>query len=287
MTKKWIAINLLLLGIAGLLEWQLLYSVRRFNAENSLAKIQPVQDMKRKIIQDSLPQLPPAKNYLPAEFASIPEKNIFSESRTKEEKTETAASGDMPTLMQKPVLVGVTIMDGERKASIIDPTSSPQQRDRRAQIKRVGDVYQGYTITDIAPDHIVLESGMRKEIIPLHEGSKQRSPGKTAILSTRVVPIGPGGASGGAAVTVGAAIGSPARSTAAPGAPSAVPAATGNAPVAIQAPARQVRQPVQTPSQPAALPAASQPTVQPAVPQVPGRQIIRTPFGDVIRPNRD
>ena len=87
MTKKWIAINLLLLGIAGLLGWQLRLSIRQFNAGNDPAKLQPARDIKQKLAQDKIQIQPaPAKTYLPAEFAVIPEKNIFSESRAKEEK---------------------------------------------------------------------------------------------------------------------------------------------------------------------------------------------------------
>ena len=188
MTKKWIAITLLLFVVTGLLGWQLYVSVLRFNAENDLSKIQPVRDIKQKIVQDkSLPRSAPSVNRTPAEFAVVPENNVFSESRTREEKTDGAASLEPPPLTQKPILVGVSIVDNQKRASIIDPSNPAQGRNRRSQIKRIGDVYRGYTITDIAPNHIVLESGTRKEIIPLHEGSKRQQGGKTPILSTRVV----------------------------------------------------------------------------------------------------
>ena len=41
MTKKWIAINVLLLAVTGLLARQLYLSVLRFDAENDLSRIQP------------------------------------------------------------------------------------------------------------------------------------------------------------------------------------------------------------------------------------------------------
>jgi hypothetical protein len=288
MTKKWIAISLLLLGITGLLEWHLLVSVRQFNADNDLARIQPVPDMKQRLVQEKLlPPLPPPRNYLTADFAVIPEKNIFSESRSAEEKTGSAAPQDSQPLMQKPVLVGVTIMDDERRASIIEPTRSPQDRNRRAQIKRVGDVYQGYTITSIEPDQIVLESGTRKEIIPLHEGFKRGLPGKTAILSTRVVPIGGGGASGGSPVGVVPGSGGPARI---PATPSGSPANISGRATALPGVGRissvPLGQTVPSASQPEAQP-VSPPTAQPKVQQAPDNRVIRTPFGDVIRPNRN
>ncbi len=284
MTKKWIAINLLLLGIAGLLEWQLLVSIRQFDNKNDPSRVQPGQNMKQQILAEKLlPQPVPVKNYQTADFSVIPDKNIFSDSRTREEKAEPVASPELPPLTQKPILVGVIIVDNQPRASIIDPTSAVQERIRRAQIKRIGDVYQGYTITDIASDHIVLESGTRREIIPLHEGTKRGPQGKTAILATRVVPFGAGGASGGTAVAaVVTGSGSPARTASAPAlAPTTVPAA-------VLAPAGQARQPVSGTSQTSVTqPAAAQPAAQPGASQVPGNRVIRTPFGDIVRPNRN
>jgi hypothetical protein len=253
--------------------------VLRFNAENDLAKIQPIRDMKSKIVPENPPsKLAPLKKYNPSEFAVVPETNVFSESRTKEEKVEIAAPPEPPPLAQKPILVGVTIEDNVKKASIIDPTSPQQDKNRRAQIKRIGDFYHGYTITDITLKHIVLESGTRKEIIPLHAGSKRTQGGKTSILSTRVVSFG-GGSSGGTPMSVGS--GTAVRTTVTP-VSSPPPAAQSGA--ISPAPAQQ-----RAPST-SATPAA----VRPAQQQIPpsgtdeqGRRVIRTPFGTIVRPDRD
>jgi hypothetical protein len=269
MTKKWIAIDLLLLGIAALIGWQLRLSIFQFNAENNVAKIQPARDTKQKIVQaQQIPQAVPVKNYNPAEFAAIPDKNVFSDTRSKEDKVEILPPPEPPPLAQKPILVGVTI-DTQPRASVIDPTV-PQGRDRRAQIKRIGDVYQGYTITDISPDHMVLESGTRKEIIPLHEGTKRVQQGKTPILSTRVVPFGGGGIAGGTPISISG------------GPPGAAPPRTTVAPVGSAAtgqtasPAAPARTNAATPTP--APPPAAQPQ------STPGVQILRTPFGDIRQP---
>ncbi len=289
MTKKWIAINLLLLGITGLLGWQFRLLVRQFNAGNDPAKLQPALNMKQKLTQEKIQTQPaPAKAYVSTEFAAIPEKNIFSETRTKEEKAEIAAPPEPPPLLQKPILVGVTIMDSQRRALIINPMSAGQDRNRRAEVKRIGDVYQGYTITDITSEHIVLESGARREIIPLHEGSKRGSPGKTAILATRVVSIGGGAASGGAPVSVVG--GSGARTATVPVGSSASSSAATTSPVGGVAPRQATPTTSQSTGQPtASQPTTSQPTVVQPAPQIqtPGNRVIRTPFGDVVRPNRN
>jgi hypothetical protein len=267
MTKKWIAIDLLLLAVAALLGWELRVSILQFNAENDLAKIQPARDMKQKVLQDKpVPKVVSVKNYNPAEFAVIPDKNIFSDTRSKEDKTETLTPPEPPPLAQKPILVGVTIDTQPRASIIINPTA-PQGRDRRAQIKRIGDVYQGYTITEITPERIVLENGTRKEIIPLHEGSKRGPQGKTPILSTRVAPIGGGSVTGGTLInaTAGSAAAPPRTAVAPVGTPAAASSGQTATPAA---PAAQQAQPAQTP----------------ATGTAPKPQGIRTPFGDIYYP---
>lgn len=283
MTKKWIAINLLLLVIAALLGWQLREAIIQFRAQNNLAKIQPAPDLKKKMLPEKqAPKAVSATNYNPADFAVIADKNLFSDSRTKEEKVENLAPPETPPLTVKPILVGITITDRERKASIIEPTSTPGRMDssnRRGQIKRVGDVYQGYTITEIQPDRMVLTSGTRREVIPLREGSKKPSAGKTPILSTRVVPIGQGGITGGTPVSIGG------TNIAGSSRPQAGPAA-GSTPTAVQptgqpgTAARVVTMPqITTQPQPAAAPTT--PAGDPGQ-----TRILRTPFGDVTRPIR-
>ena len=280
MTKKWIAITLLLFVAAGLLGWQLYVSVLRFNAENDLSKIQPIRDIKQKIVQDkSLPQPAPSVNRTPVEFTAIPENNVFSESRTREEKTEATAALEPPPLTQKPILVGVSIVDNQKRASIIDPSNPAQGRNRRSQTKRIGDVYRGYTITDITPNRIVLESGTRKEIIPLHEGSKRQQGGKTPILSTRVVSIGGGAVTGGMPVVVVGASPVSGRTATAPVSASAsgnTPQPVGGLPVGV--PQRTTPTNV-TPAQPPQVPTTET--------DAQGRRIIRTPFGNIVRPNRE
>jgi hypothetical protein len=276
MTKKWIAINLLLLAIAVLLGWQLRAAIIQYRAHNNTAKIQPALDLKKRM----LPEKQAAKAvsttiYSPADFSIIADKNLFSDSRSKEEKVENLAPPEPPPLAVKPILVGITITDRERKASIIEPGGMPgrgDDRGRRAQFKRIGDVYQGYTITEIQSDRIVLTSGTRREVIPLREGSKKASGGKTAILSTRVVPIGPGGITGGAPVSI---------SGANVGALSKAPAAGASPPAAQTPTTTRIGATVQPtpPTQPTTTPAAGSGGTTPS-------RIIRTPFGDIVRPER-
>jgi hypothetical protein len=284
MTKNWIAINLLLLSVVGLLGWRLSVSVFRFNEENNLAKIRPVNDPRQKKAPEKpLPQPSVPKILNSADFAVVPEKNIFSESRAREDKTDVAAIPETPPLAQKPILVGVTLTGDQKLASIIEPMGGTPGQNRRTQTKRIGDVYQGYAITEITLDHIVLESGTRKEIIPLHEGSKRSQGGKTPILSTRVVAIGGGSyaGAGAPATVISGSVPGVARPTPAPApAQSSVVVAPGQPAGGRATTTGQARvNPAATPQPQQTAPAQQQ------APAQGGRNVIRTPFGDIIRPN--
>ena len=265
MTKNWIAVSAFLMLISGLLGWQLYVAAKRFSAENALSKMQPVTDLKRIAPEGGLPPLQPPRRYNAAEFAAIPNQNVFSETRALEDKTDAQPPLPPPELNPKPTLLGVTISGNQRLALIVDPTIPTT---RQQVTKRPGDVYQGYVITDITESQMVLESGSRREIIPLFNGSKHAAQGgKTPILATRVVSFGAAGTSGAAQPVVVSA-----------GSGAARPAGSGQASVSIGAP-RPAAQPSQQAQQPqVAQPQQSQPLNQGVDAQ--GRQVIHTPFGD-------
>src|SRR5688572_14729131 len=198
MAKKWIAVSIVLLVVAVLLARQLYVSVERFNAENDPQKIQPRRDLKqKKALEGELRPPQPPRKYNASDFAVIPAQNLFSEFRGKTDPAETVVVQEVAELKPRPVLVGVTLAGNLRFASIIDPTNAAAAGGRRSQTKRVGDVYQGYTITDITASQIVMQSGTRKEIIPLFDSTKQKTQGgKTPIIASRVVRFGGGGAAG-------------------------------------------------------------------------------------------
>jgi hypothetical protein len=293
MAKKWIGASIALLVVALLLARQLYVSVQRFNAENDPQKIQPKRDLKqKKALEGELRPPQPPKKYNAVDFAVVPAQNLFSEFRGKTDPAEAVVVQEVAELKPRPVLVGVTLAGNQRFASIIDPTNAAGAGGRRTQTKRVGDVYQGYTIVDITPTQIVMQSGTRREIIPLFDTTKQKTQGgKTPIIASRVVRFGGGGA----------------------GASGTQTAATSNVAVAgrqggVQ-PAAAVTTVIGGSTQP--QPAQANPTAMapgpqggggrqaPAGQQPPrtwneltddqGRRIIRTPFGDIVRdkPNNE
>jgi hypothetical protein len=284
MRKNWIAAIILLSLVAGLLGWQLYLSVKRFDAENDPAAILPVQDVKQRIGgEGELPALGQPQRYSPVEFEVIPSQDLFSATRGVEEEEETAVVEAAPVLQTKPVLVGVTLWGRERLAIINDPQSAG--KGRRTKIMRVGDIFEGYTVTDISTNRMVLEYGNHREIIPLYDPAKHSSQqGKTPIIATRVVAFGSSGSSSGArqnvaanarSVTSGQPVVSPSRQTNTRNRSTATAAAQ-------QAAERSQRYNRSRATDSEANPQSAKPANE--LRDAQGRRIIRTPFGDVVRP---
>jgi hypothetical protein len=160
-------------------------------------------------------------------------------------------------------------------------------------MKKIGDKYEGYTVTGIESDHIVLENGNQREIITLDDGSQATRRGRKNAAPTRVVSIGGGATTGNIPVNVVAG------GTVPPQTPPASPArtvnpgtagATRNNVVAVSGIQPGGQQAATTPTGNAQQKENPQtPKSQPAVPTPGGVQrnprVIRTPFGDIIRPD--
>jgi hypothetical protein len=197
MEKKRMFINVLLLVMAVLMGWYVRGMILRYNSQANMTEA----SKPGKVVPDGGMPLPnPPNAWDSKKYSIIADKTLFSENRTNAPElipAPPAPPPEIPPLAQKPILVGTAISENMQTAWIIDPAGNPkaapagaQNTGRRAQIKKVGDTYQGYAITSIADDTIVLANGPRTEIIPLYEGSKQAKGGKTAIQATRVVSFG-------------------------------------------------------------------------------------------------
>jgi hypothetical protein len=231
MTKKWMAINIMLLLGAGLLGWQLYVAARAFGEQNDSANIAKAQTRKKSASEGGLPSLQPPRKLTEADFMIIPAQDLFSESRKKVEQVEAPALPETRTLDVKPILIGVLITNSQKVATVLDPAPGGSQGGPQGQRKtltmRTGDNYRGFTVTDINTEGMVLEYGASQEVIPLFDTSKPPQSGKTPILATRVVNFAPG--SGATSTTLAAQT---------QAAAAAQPAARGGAnPLAASAPA--------------------------------------------------
>ena len=289
MTKIWIAVNGILLLGAGLLVWQLYSDVEQFEKDNDLKKLGSPTPLPTK------PVLPAASRprYDPSDYGVIPEQNLFSATRSAPGAETSNKTQSTPSLAlnPRPALVGVTLSSTERLALVRQSSAAGGQKAQAdAQVRRVGDVIQGFKITEITERHMVLEYGAQREIIPLYDQTRQAtSSGKTPILATRVVTFGGAGASGkkpaGASAKPAA---SPVRTTS-----TAVRSAQQSRQQTSRASGSTTRGQPAPATRTAASPGASPPaTTSSNSPtgstwnsrvDAQGRRIIRTPFGDIVR----
>ncbi len=287
MTKKWIAINLILLLGAGLLGWQLSRSVRQFKVVNDPARIQPAKKMGA--LEGGLPAVQAPPRYAESEFAGIGTQNLFAESRKLEELVDTPAPVETRPLDIKPILTGVILSGARRMAVIVDPSSGNAAGRQKQTILVPGDTFRGFTVTDITATRMVLELGAQREVIPLFDFSKRKAQaGKTPIVATRIVSFDTGQTvgAGGAPTAVAAA---PPASTRQGG------AASPASPVRTNPPGNTVGQPggrgnpqrgQPGPGQ-VQVPAGMQPQTWNQTIDSQGRVIINTPFGAFPAPNQN
>ena len=184
---------MLLLAIAAFAGYQLYDSVQQFEAVNAIENIRPPAQTGAG--NEIIPPPQQEKRYSPMDFAVIPDKNVFSETRTREDSTEeTAAGGTLPD-SQKPTLVGVIVSGKQKVATLLEPGSRGQVGE--TILKKLGETYQNYRITEIEADHIILDGGDRKIRVELNDISQPAPTRRTVNVATRVIPIGGGTASTG------------------------------------------------------------------------------------------
>lgn len=315
MANKWIALNLLLLITAVVMGRELYQQYEQFKAKNDPSKIEAVSSENSAAAKSATESSAGISTETPtntdSDYSVISEKTLFTELRGRNED-EVAIEAPKPKPLPKPhpVLVGTSMIGGQYTASVINQQAQQQARNTQLapETWRVGDYYNGYMVTSIAADQLVLESGGMREVIPLNRAARRTPAAKTAAKpAARVVSIGPGGGASGA-MTVSTSASAPGRVQSAQAKPQqtqAKPQQTQAKPQQTQ-PQQRIPVTVSTPNgdvvvsvpenvqeiiqmQPAQKP-KPEPPAQPgtAVRQQPVQQrVVRSPFGEIIRPGSD
>ncbi len=255
MARRLIFLNVLLLAATTFLTYELYSSVGRFNEENDVAKLK-AEALKRAVAKKSAPyapaQPPEQKMVDMDEFQLVVDKNLFSEDRTSpKEKAQVV----VPELNPLPLVLGVMI-SGEPQALIQSPVRTAQGR-TQSEVVKLGDLYQGYRITRITPEEVVLTygEGLRSYNLKLFDPNRPRPQAQPprAFLPSPPMPVH----------TV-----------------------SGQQPT----PQQVVAQPQPQAQQPISPPQAESAKGQPSIPDSriiikDGKKYIRTPFGDVPQDN--
>jgi len=273
MANKWIALNILLLIAAVGIGRELYQRYEQFKTINDPARIESVSTENQAAAKNapgaSMDASMEKMINTGADYFIISEKTLFSDLRGNDEgSVSTVAPKVAPLPNPKPVLVGVTVIDGEYTASVMNQPT-PQQRGGQAAMEtwRVGDFYRGYMVTSIESDQIVLENSGAREVLQLNRTARrttQQTVRPPATSAASIVSIGPAGGSSGA-ITV-----STASSAAAPG--------RGAAPTAAQNTAARQAQLQQAQQQSKPQQQQAKPQQQQAKPQ---RVTVSTPDGEL------
>ncbi|MDR0311069.1 MAG: hypothetical protein LBJ21_05745 [Acidobacteriota bacterium] len=308
MAKKWIALNILLLVAAIGLARELSRQYVQFKTQNDPAKIELIASENQAAAKTASGPTADTSMETPvfgeADYYVISERTLFSDLRGREDPAGSALSvvvQPVPPLNPKPVLVSTIMIDGQYSAKVIDPARQQARGgEMNMETRRVGDVYRGYEITSIEAEQMVLENGGRKEVIQINRAARRQQPVRpaAAVAAAQVVRIGGGGGASGAVTvtTTGAAPGRTPQNAARQASIDAATAAARQA-QAAQKPKPGGAQPVQmppndgvvimTPETPAQKPrpgTGAQPDSG-AGQQQQQQRVIRSPFGDIVRPD--
>ena len=314
MANKWIALNILLLIAAVAMGRELYQRYEQFKTTTDPARIESVPTENQAAAKTapgaSIDASMERMINTGADYFIISEKTLFSDLRGNDEgSVPTVAPKVAPLPNPKPVLVGVTMVDGEYTASVMNQAAAQQRGGQTAmETWRVGDFYRGYMVTSIESDQIILENSGTREVLPLNRTARRstQQPIRPPVASASVVSIGPGGGSSGA-ITV-----STASAASAPGRGAAPTAAQQNAatrqaqlqqtqqqakPQQAQQQAKPQQVTVQTPDGEVTVSVPADVQFFPAPPKPkPGtnanpaqgqQRTVPTPFGDIIRPGSE
>lgn len=117
-------------------------------------------------------QTVPAANPSLADFAAISDQNLFNPAR----KIPAAGAGGKIFTRPEIVLYG-TLITGNMKIAFIEDKKAPKVtpgRGRRQIAARKGDNINGYILTQIEPDRILLVKGNDRITVKLEEGEKRK-----------------------------------------------------------------------------------------------------------------
>lgn len=176
MARKLLLINLVLaLAVAGL-GMQLVWSWQEFEQQQNiprlLANLDSPQNSSVQPLDQDYGQQPGF-----ADFQLIAEKNLFApERQPPQEDSEALAEETAPPLNPEPTLHG-TLLIGDRQYATITKYEGRGRRSQPSKVKvTLGDDVQGYTVSEISRDAIVLKWNDTEVVIEKDLGERPEAP---------------------------------------------------------------------------------------------------------------
>lgn len=168
MARKILFLNLLLLAGIVLVGQSLVTSWEEFRGRNNVHLI--VREALQGPAQTPVFEVPQPEG--PASFPDylvVAQKNLFSPERQPDSEEEVAeAAPTPPPLPQKPVMNGLSVINGERKALVTVFEGNNPQGDVR--MVGVGDAIQGYVVSQISDTSLTLQWNDFTVLVDMMEG---------------------------------------------------------------------------------------------------------------------
>jgi general secretion pathway protein N len=161
--------QMFLIALCGLLGAFLLYEIFAPLAEVAVPTLQPRESIA------TLPLQTPFQVLSLASFAAFNERPIFSAQRKPIAPAPVGAAASAPPPPPTATLVGI-IIDPQRQMALIRTPSSPL-----AVAVTVGQTVQGWQVSEIAPDRVVLHRGTTDDTLKLEAN---RAPAATPDAKT-------------------------------------------------------------------------------------------------------
>ncbi len=279
MNRRVLVLDALLLVLCISLGRQVRRDFQKFRMEHSSASIPVVAER-----EDKRPVS--MGGYAPvtlsaAAYEPVSSKNLFLESRNLKSQEDNQAVEAVPPMNPKPILVGVAKVGDQMRALVRRQQVQPGKR--AVDTLRIGDLYEGYKVNQITADRVEFAytssaGQVTSQVIslfdPANRQGRQVPDRATPVSASQIIQVGAGaGAPSGAPALV-----APSTPAAAPGAANA-PAAARSIPVPGQTAGGEGRAGSQ-----AGGARTSRPMQRNEFIDDQGRRVIRTPFGDVVRP---
>ena len=197
--RQIVVLNFLILaGIFGLTlgvtsAWEMFEQNYNLNDPDSTLLRRIASHLKDQVERGPKFQVQPVETPQPiADFMVIPEKNLFAEDRQPEllETPEGSAEEQPPVWSARPVLRGVS-QSGDRKQGLLTVFEAKPGQGQMRKV-RLGDLVQGYTVSEITDSLVKLKWKDRVEIIDMEDVPPQAATvvAEAATAAVTVITVG-------------------------------------------------------------------------------------------------
>jgi hypothetical protein len=190
MARRILFINILLLSVLAFGAYQFISSWESFQSQNNLKTIlaQATRGAEQGVPSADLAE----QEELEHDFFVISERDLFSpERRSAAVDEEAETEEEAPQFPKRPEMNGMQIVSGESRA-LLTVFDSPKDATGEARVVRVGDIVQGYVVTEMTDTTVTLTWNDQDELIDMLDSTPTANAGPAApkVAALNIIRIG-------------------------------------------------------------------------------------------------